>query len=181
MDWILIGEIIFIVLTGVVMLVGLIGAVVPVLPGSWLIWLAALGYGFGQWVFFQQAPFDGWIGGVAMALLTVLAAIDLVLEYVVTHSVAHREGGVSGWATVASIGLGFVGIFFFPPIGPLVGAIGGLFAVEYFRHGKDWRKALQGVKGYAKGMGWSIVAEVILCILMIAVWIGWVGLALALR
>ena len=34
------------ILAGATMLVGLVGIVVPVLPGLVLIWLGALGYGF---------------------------------------------------------------------------------------------------------------------------------------
>lgn len=171
-------EIVLIVLTGLVMLVGLVGAVVPVLPGAWLIWLAALGYGVSRTAF-GQPLFDGWIGGVAMVILTLLAVVELVLQYVVTHSVTHKEG-VSLQATFASIGLGLVGIFFFPPIGPLVGSVLGLFLVEYVRHKRDWRRALQSLRSYAKGCGWSMVAEVGLCVLMIGVWLGWVVLAFML-
>ncbi|MGQ0602098.1 MAG: DUF456 domain-containing protein [Anaerolineales bacterium] len=171
-------EIVLVILTSLVMLVGLVGAVVPVLPGAWLIWLAALGYGLTQ-PLFGQPLFDGWIGGVAMAVLTLLAAADLALEYVITHSVTHKEG-VSFQATLASIGLGLVGIFFFPPIGPLVGSVLGLFLVEYFRQAKDWRKALRSLRSYAKGCGWAMVAEVGLCLVMIGVWVGWVALAFVL-
>ncbi len=169
-------EITLVIVTALVMLVGLIGAVVPILPGAWLIWLAAVGYGLGQWLFLGQTAFDGWIGGAAMVLLTLLALADLALELLVTHKVAAAEG-VSGRAILASIALGFVGLPFFPPIGPLVGSVLGLFLVEYFRHGKDWRRALRGVRGYAKGMGWSILAEVALCVMMIGVWGVWVALA----
>jgi uncharacterized protein YqgC (DUF456 family) len=167
-------EIVLVILTGLVMLVGLVGAVVPVLPGAWLIWLAALGYGLSQPAF-GQPLFDGWIGGVAMVFLTALALVDLGLEYVVTSSVAAKEG-VSFTGILASIGLGLVGLPFFPPIGPLVGAVGGLFLVEYLRHGRDWRKAWSAVMSYARGKGWSIAAELVLCLIMIGIWLAWVTL-----
>jgi uncharacterized protein YqgC (DUF456 family) len=173
MDTTLFLEIVLIVLTGLVMFVGLIGAVVPVLPGAWLIWLAAVGYGLSQPAF-GQPLFDGWIGGVAMVILTLLALADLGLEYVVTSSVAAKEG-VSFQAILASIALGLLGLPFFPPIGPLVGAVVGLFLVEYFRHGRDLRRAWQGVMSYARGKGWSIAAEVLLCLIMIGVWLAWVA------
>jgi|GEM_PF-234531 len=172
---ILFFEIVLIISTALVMLVGLVGAVIPVLPGSWLIWLAALGYGVAQWLL-GQTPFDGWVGSVAMVILTLLALVDLGLEYVITHYVTHQEG-VSFKATLASIGLGLVGIFFFPPIGPLVGSMLGLFLVEYFRHERDWRKALKGLRSYAKGCGWAMLAEVTLCLVMIGVWVIWVIVA----
>lgn len=174
-DLTLLGEIALLIVTLLVMAVGLVGAVVPILPGSWLIWLAAIGYGLAQGAL-GQAFFDGWIGGIAIVVLTLLAIADLVLEYVVTHSIAHQEG-VSSWSTAASIVLGLVGLPFFPPFGSLIGAVGGLFLVEYFRKGKDWRKALKGVKGYAKGAGWAVAAEVALCLVMIGVFGVWVILA----
>lgn len=169
------GEIVLIVVTGLVMAIGLIGAVVPVLPGAWLIWLAAMGYGLAR-PLVGRPLFDGWIGGIAIVLLTGLAAVDLVLEYVVTHSVAAREG-VSFKAMLASLALGIVGLPFFPPIGPLVGAVAGLFLVEYFRHGRNWRQAGRAVLSYARGVGWSVVAEVGLCLLMLAIWLAWLALS----
>lgn len=176
MNTILLLEILLIALTGVVMLVGLIGAVVPILPGPWLIWLAALGYGLAQ-PLFGQPLFDGWIGGLAMALITVLAVISIALDWVITHGVAAKEG-VSWQAIAASVGLGLLGLPFFPPIGPLVGAVLGLFLVEYFRHGKDWQKAWAALRSYAKGFGLGLVAELLLCFAMLGVWGVWVALAL---
>lgn len=162
-----------------VMLIGLVGAVVPILPGAWLIWLVALAYGLTR-PLFGQPLFDGWIGGLAMLALTVLALGELGLELVVTHAVA-KQGGVSWSALGASLALGLLGIFFFPPIGPLVGATGGLLAVEYLRHGKDWNKAWASLKSYAKGFGLSVLAEIALCLLMIGVWGAWVAVTLAVR
>ena len=176
MDSLFALEIAFIALTFLVMCVGLVGAIVPILPGAWLIWLTALGYGLLQ-PLFNHALFNGWVGGVAMALLTVLALVDLGLEFAVTHSVAHKEG-VSFRAILASIAGGLLALPLFPPIGPLVGSVLGLFAVEYFRHGKDARKAWKSVTGYAKGCGWSVIAEFGLCVVMVGVWGAWVTLAL---
>ncbi|MDW8325943.1 MAG: DUF456 domain-containing protein [Anaerolineales bacterium] len=170
-------ELFFIALTAAVMLVGLIGAVLPVLPGPWLIWLAALGYGLAQ-PLFGQPLFDGWIGGIAMVFITVMAIISLALDWVITHSVVAREG-VSWQAIVASIGLGLLGLPFFPPLGPLAGAVLGLFLIEYFRHGRDRRKAWAALRSYGKGFGLGVVANVLLCLVMIGVWGMWVALALA--
>ncbi len=167
----LMADTLLIILTFLVMLVGVAGAFLPVLPGAWLIWLAALGYGL-----FRQPLFDGWIGGGAMVILTLLALVDLGLELVVTHAVA-AQGGVSGKAIAASVVLGLLALPLYPPIGPLVGSVLGLFLVEYFRHGKDARKAWNGVMSYAKGYGWSVVAELGLCVVMIGVWLAWVALA----
>lgn len=168
-------EIALIIVTALVMFTSsVIGALLPI-PGAWVVWLAALGYGVLR-AAFGHVMFDGWIGGVAMVILTLLALVDLGLELVITHTVAHRSG-VSGKALVASLGLGLVGLLLFPPIGSLIGALLGLFLVEYQRHDRDLRLAWRGVWGYAKGCGWSVVAEFGLCVVMMLVWGTWVTLA----
>jgi uncharacterized protein YqgC (DUF456 family) len=147
-----------------------VGVVLPVLPDVWLIWLAALGYGL-----LQQPLFDGWVGGVAMFLLTGLMILGVAADLMLSHAGA-AQGGASWQAIAASIGLGLVGLFF-PPIGPLVGALLGLFLVEYVRHGKDARKAWSAVKGYAAGCGVSMIVRLGIAATMILVWGGWVALA----
>ncbi len=164
-------DIIIIVLTFLVMLAGVAGVILPVLPDVWLIWLAALAYGF-----FQQPLFNSWIGGVAMGVLTLLALASTAVDWLGGHAgaAASAKGGVWWVSLVVSFILGLVGLFFFPPIGPLVGAALGLFGVEFFRHQRDWRKALEVVKGYATGVGLSVVVRLGLAIAMVGVWGLWV-------
>jgi len=164
-DFFLIG------VTLLVMLVGVAGIVVPVLPDVWLIWLAAAGYGL-----LRQPLFDGWIGGVAMVFITLLCVAGLVADWVLSNAGA-AQGGASWQGIVASFALGLLALPIFPPFGSLVGALLGLFLVEYFRHGKNHQKALEAVKGYAAGCGWSVVARLGVALLMIAIWGLWVLLA----
>ncbi|MCC6188097.1 MAG: DUF456 domain-containing protein [Anaerolineales bacterium] len=149
-----------------VMLVGALGVVVPMLPDVWLIWLAALGYGL-------VAGFDGWTGAVAMLLITVLAILGVVIDLALGPAAARR-GGASWQAITASMALGLLGLFFFPPIGSLVGALLGLFGVEYLRRGQNAEEALAAVKHYVVGCGWSVVARLGLAALMIVIWAAWV-------
>jgi len=166
---------ILIIVTFLVMLVGVAGVVVPVLPDVWLIWLAALGYGL-----FQQPLFNGWVGGVAMFLISVLALAGVAVDVLGGHAGAATlggagKGGMAWTSLLASFGLGLVGFFFFPPIGPLVGALLGLFLAEFFRYQRDWRQALKMVKGYIAGVGVSAVVRLGLSIGMILVWGLWVA------
>jgi uncharacterized protein YqgC (DUF456 family) len=156
------------VLALLVMLVGAAGVVVPVVPDLWLIWLAALGYGL-------VAGFDGWVGGLAMAALTGLTVVGIVVDLVLGPAAARR-GGASWEAILASLALGLVGLLFFPPIGPLIGALLGLFAVEYMRRGQNADEALAAVKEYVKGCGWSVALRLALALIMIAIFLVWVVL-----
>ena len=156
-------------LTLLVMLVGVAGVIVPLLPDVWLIWLAALGYGL-------LAGFDGWVGGVAMVVISGMTLAGVVID-IAMGPVAARGGGASWQAIGASMALGLLGLFFFPPIGPLVGAVVGLFAVEYQRRGRNSEEALAAVKSYVLGCGVSAVLRFLLALMMVGVWLAWVFIA----
>jgi uncharacterized protein len=157
------------ILTFGVMLAGVVGVVLPVLPDVWLILLAAVVYGF-----LQVPLFNGWIGGLAIGLLVLLALAGQAVDWLGGHAGAAAKGGMAWQSIAASVALGVVGLFFFPPIGPLVGAALGLFLMEYLRHQRNWRKALETVKGYLTGVGLSVVVRLGLCFVMIGVWALWV-------
>jgi uncharacterized protein YqgC (DUF456 family) len=156
-------------LTFVIMLIGVAGVALPVIPDVWLIWLAALGYG-------ALAGFNGWVGGVAMAALTVLAVLGMVIDLALGHAAAKR-GGASWQAIAASIVLGLAGLFFYPPLGPIAGALLGLFLVEFLLRGRNARHAWTAVKSYALGSGLSIILRLTIAVVMIGVWLGWLVIA----
>jgi uncharacterized protein YqgC (DUF456 family) len=113
----------------VVMLVGIIGAVVPALPGSSLILGAILVWGFVNG--FRDV---GLALGVTIAVLLISVGIDFLSAYL-----GAKQAGASNWGqTGAMIGLvlGFLGFLPALPfggpllgilIGPLLGAIVGEF------------------------------------------------------
>jgi uncharacterized protein YqgC (DUF456 family) len=166
------AQVVLAALTFTIMVVGLAGVVLPVLPDVWLIWLAALGYGL-------LAGFNGWVGGIAMVLISLLTILGVVLDLTLGHAAARR-GGASWQAIAASILLGLAGLWFFPPFGSLVGALLGLFMVEYYRRGRQAGEAFTAVKEYAKGCGWSMALRLALCVAMILIWLAWVFIAAAL-
>jgi len=150
----------------VIMLVGLAGVVVPVLPDVWLIWVGALIYGL-------LAGFDGWLGGIVMALLTALAVLGVVVDLGL-GTAAAKQGGASWQAIAASLALALAGFFLLPPFGALIGALVGLFGVEYLRRGRNAREAFTAVKYYVAGCGGSVVLRFVIALLMIALWCVWV-------
>jgi hypothetical protein len=159
-------EIVTALLALIVMLAGVVGIVIPVVPDTPLIWLAALGYGLVE-------GFDSWVDFGAMAALTVLVALGIVADLALGPAGAAK-GGASWQAIVASLVGGLIGLLFFPPLGSLLGALLGVFAVEYQRRGQNAKEAWEAVKGFAKGYGLSILIRLVIAALMILIWIVWV-------
>lgn len=148
---------------GIVMVVGLVGVVLPVLPGLTLMWAAALAYGF----------LVGWSGlGVAvMALATVLVAAGFAAGILVPRQAA-AAGGASGTAQLAGLVGAVIGFFLIPVVGVLVGALAGIFGVELARHG-DRAAAWSATVATARGFGLSILIELGLGFALLVAWTAW--------
>jgi uncharacterized protein YqgC (DUF456 family) len=152
------------ILAGATMLVGLVGIVVPVLPGLVLIWLGALGYGL----------LAGWGGSGPwlFALITLLGAAGTGAEIWVTGAGA-RVAGASMWSVAAGVALALFGIVFFNLVGAVIGLVVGTLVAEYYRL-RDWRKAITSAGGTAAGCGVSYGVKMLLGLMMIGAWVAWV-------
>jgi uncharacterized protein YqgC (DUF456 family) len=160
-------EIVAALLALLVMLAGVVGIIIPVLPDTPLIWLAALGYGIVD-------GFDSVVDVGAMVVLTVLVVLGIIADLTFGPAGAAKSG--ASWTAIgASIAGGLVGLIFFPPLGALIGAVLGVFAVEYYRR-QDARQAWEAVKGFAKGYGLSVLIRLALAALMIGIWAVWAWL-----
>lgn len=144
-----------------VMLLGLLGTVLPVLPGAILIFLAALGY----------AILDGFrtVGWPTLAILGVLTLVASATDLWV-GSVGAKMGGASGWSVAAGLLGGLVGFVVFSLPGSILGAVAGVLISELIRL-KDWRQALKAGGGWALGWLLSVVLRVGVCVVMIAVFV----------
>ncbi|HLF32775.1 MAG TPA: DUF456 domain-containing protein [Cyclobacteriaceae bacterium] len=121
-------------------LVGLLGCIIPGLPGPPLNFLALLCLQFST-----ARPFDSRF----MYLWAAITVIVTVLDYVVPVIGTKKFGG-SGYGTAGSfIGM-IAGIFIFPPWGIIIGPFLGAFIGEIIS-GKDSRKAL--VAGFGSFIG----------------------------
>ncbi len=147
--------------TLVIMFFGLLGAVIPFVPGPPLVWVGALYYAWRT----------DWteVGWLILTLLLVLAIVggtaDLWMGYL-----GARTGGASGLATLASLVGGIIGLLVFSLPGAIIGSLGGIVLVEYPRHG-DWRRMLRASGGYVVGWLLSSVVEVIICLVMIGIFL----------
>ncbi|MGD8791176.1 MAG: DUF456 domain-containing protein [Anaerolineae bacterium] len=151
----------------VLMLVGLLGTVLPVLPGTILIFAGALLYAF-----LEGFQIVGW---PTLALLGVLTGLATTAE-LWAASVGAKVGGASGWSVLAGLAGGLVGLLFFSLPGAIAGAVMGVLISEMVRVG-DWQKALKAGGGWAVGWLISAVVQVAVGLAMVAIfiWQVWQG------
>ncbi len=147
-----------------VMLFGLFGLIIPILPGLVIIWVAALVYGI-------VTGFT-WTSGIILAVMTVLMAVGSVIDNVIMGAKA-RQTGASWLAIGAALGAGILGSLIFPPFGGFIAALLALFAVEYNRL-QDVQKAVDSTRSMALGCGWAAIVRFGMGIVMILLWGAWV-------
>jgi uncharacterized protein len=147
-------------LVGVAILVGLLGVLVPVLPGLLVCWAAVL-----VWALVERTVTAWVVLGVASALF----AVSQVVKYVVPGR-RMRGAGVP-WRTLAAGGaLGIVGFFVVPVVGAVLGFVGGVYGAERLRlgsHEAAWPSTVHALKA----VGLSVLIELGAGLLIAAAWL----------
>lgn len=134
-------EILWLALALALMGVGLIGAVLPALPGTPLIFAIAVGHRLV--VGPAGAPF--WV----LAVLGAMALLALAADYAASVYGAKTLGATRRGMIGAGLG-GLVGLFF-GPIGILVGPFVGAFGLE-LTAGREWRECAKAGAGALIGL-----------------------------
>lgn len=110
-------EIIALIVASLFFLVGLIGTLLPILPGAPVIWLGMIVYGI-------IAGFENF-GLLFFAAQALLAVGVMAVDYIFTAMGSRYFGGSKAAFWGAAAGL-LIGLFFFPIgllIGPFLGAV----------------------------------------------------------
>jgi uncharacterized protein YqgC (DUF456 family) len=162
------SEVIWSSLGYVLMLIGLLGSVIPVLPGPVLV--------FGGAVVVAAGGEFREIGWPTLALLGVLTATAWGAELVITTALTRRAG--ASWRTVAGavaggllggllLGAAFtiVGVLF----GAAIGAVVGVLFVERVWNRRAWPDAWRVSRSYLAGCMLGRVVEFSLSALMILI------------
>jgi len=148
------------VVLGLIMLVGLVGVVVPVLPGLLLILGAAVAWAAadpaaGRWVVVGVL---GSIGIAATVAATMMPAMRAAARG------APRSALLAG---AAGMVVGFVAI---PVVGALVGFPAGIYVAETLRL-RDGRAARATTLATLRGVGAGILIQLVAGVAMIGVWL----------
>lgn len=140
--------------------VGLVGILVPVLPGSVLVLGAVLGWAW-------------YVGGATAWSVFALVAVLLVVGGVVKYLVPNRrlkEVGVPASTQWTGALVGLVGFFVVPVVGLFLGFVLGVYLAELRRVGsaRAWPSTVQSLRA----VGLSIAIELAAALLATGVWVG---------
>lgn len=150
-------------ITLMVMLLGLVGTVVPLLPGTTIIFAAAVFHHF----MLGEAQSVGWwtLGG-----LLALTILSHVLDFV-SGSLGAKKFGATRWGAIGGI-IGAIGGLFFGIVGVFIGPLVGVLAGELIG-GKGLLPAGKSTWGTFLGTTAGMIAKLVIASVMI----GWFLLA----
>ncbi|WP_433758452.1 DUF456 domain-containing protein [Nocardia sp. CA-135398] len=148
------------VVVGLVILVGLVGIIVPILPGAILIFGA-----IAVWAFMT--------GGTTAWIVFAISTAFLVLSGVIKYTWPGRkmkDAGVSNRALFVGAIFGIVGFFLIPVVGLFVGFVLGVYLSELQRL-RDNQPAWQATVHALEGVGLSMLIELFGALLATGVWV----------
>ena len=144
----------------VLCIIGLIGTLMPVMPGSGLIFVGALAYAL--LTNFQV------ITGSAIMILLGLMLVGSIGQFFITSFGAKVMGAGKYGIIGAFVGF-FLGLVFIPaPGGSLLGAFAGAFVCELAFAVKSQRESLKAGLGAAIGAIFSLFFEFFIGVIMVA-------------
>ena len=139
---------------------GLAGTVLPVLPGTVLVWG---GIALGAWI-------DDFtrVGTTTVVVVSILAVLAWGLEYVAGLMGAQKAGASkqallgAAVGTVVGLFMGLVGVLFMPLVGAAVG--------EYIARKDQTRAVKVGVATWV-GIMVGLIAKVVLAFIMVGIFV----------
>lgn len=148
------------VISGVLVVLGLAGTVLPLLPGTLLVWAGLL---MGAWI-------DDFtrVSVATVVFITVLAALAWGLDFVAGLMGAKRAGASklalvgAAVGTVVGIFMGLIGVLFMPLIGAAIG--------EYWAQ-RDRQRAAKVALATWLGLLLGMVAKVVMSFVMVGVFL----------
>jgi uncharacterized protein YqgC (DUF456 family) len=148
-------------LCGLAILVGIVGVVVPVLPGLLLSWVAVL-----AWAVLVDR---GWGKWVVLGVATAVALTGIVVKYAWPGRNLKRTG-VPNRSLFAGGVLGLVGFFVIPVVGLFIGFTLGIWLAERVRLGSA-QQAWPSTKHALKAVGLSMLIELAAGLTIGSVWL----------
>ena len=147
--------------------IGVIGTVVPMIPGLGLITAAAVVYGAVEGF--------GSTGTVAVALIIAVGGAGAAAGFVIPNRAAGAAGAPRSSLVLGGIGA-VIGFFAVPVIGMPLGGVVGIYVGERLRTG-DGAAAWRTTRATVRGFGLAALAQLAAGLVMAAIWLVWVVVA----
>lgn len=148
------------ILVAVAIAIGMAGILVPILPGTLLIWAS-----IAVWAYLEHTRVAWVVLGVATAVL----GAGILVKYL-WPARRMRAADVSGRTLAAGAVLGVVGFFVIPVAGLLVGFVVGVYLAELLQR-RDQRRAWASTVHAVKGVALSVGVELTAALLAAAAWV----------
>ncbi|WP_431041615.1 DUF456 domain-containing protein [Streptomyces sp. P1-3] len=148
------------VLCGLVMLLGLIGVVVPGLPGPPIVWAGVLWWSMAETTVLSWGVLAG-----ATAVLLLNQAVKWLLP-----ARRMRVAGVTRRTFLVAGAAGIAGFFVVPVLGAPLGFVAGIYGAERRRlgaHGEAWAST----RMVMRAIGTSVLIELCACLLVTGAWV----------
>lgn len=145
----------------VVALVGIVGSVVPVLPGPPISWIGLL-------LLFFSNTVDTPVGLFALIFCGILATVITVLDFILPSKVVKLFGGhkAAEWGALIGMILGII----LTPIGMLLGSFLGALIAELIFEKPGFARSLKAASGaflaFIVGIGIKLIYGVSILILI---------------
>lgn len=146
-------DVLLLIVGFVLMILGLIGSFLPVLPGVPLSWLGLL-----LLYFTEKIQSNYWVLGITLIITIVVTILDYVIPAKGTKKFGGTKYGI--WGTNIGLILGL----FFPPIGFIVGPFVGAFVGEILNNSSDTNGALKAATGSFIGFLVSTFMKFMVCL-----------------
>lgn len=160
-------SIVITILCGLGIAVGIIGTIIPVLPGVLLCWLSVL-----AWAIFAGEGAGRWI---VLGIATLIALIGLLVQYGWAGR-RLKQAGVPNRTLMIGGLFGLVGFFVLPVFGLVIGFVAGVWVAEQSRL-REAGPAWESTKHALKAAGIYVLIELASALSIAAVWVA--GLFLA--
>jgi uncharacterized protein YqgC (DUF456 family) len=148
------------IVVGLAIATGIVGIVIPVLPGAILAWAAIV-----VWAIVV----GGATAWVVLGVATVLIGGAQIVKFLVPGR-RLRDAGVPRQSIIAGVVLAVVGFFLIPVIGLFIGFPLGVYLEERRRRGAH-AAALDSTREALRAMGLSILIELTATVVAAGAWL----------
>ena len=154
-------DLLLLLLGFLLMIMGIIGSVLPVLPGPITGWFGLLILNFSEAI-----PMNYQLLGITF----FIAIVIFFLDYIIPGLGTKKFGGSKKGATGATIGL-IIGLIAPIPLGFVIGAFLGALTGELIHDPKDLKRALRSAFGSFIGFLASVTMKILVSLVFTVIYI----------